>query len=359
MKKFTVLAITGVLFAAILSGCGKKEEDMKYLKDFDAGKYVTLGEYKGIGVTVEKREVTDEQVQDYIDYLMSASTEYKEISGRDVAKNGDVANIDYVGKKEGVVFDGGSAEGFDLTLGSKTFIDGFEDGVVGMKVGETKDLDLKFPDNYTSEELAGADVVFTVKLNSIKEAVVPELNDEYVKSLGNGLNTVEEFKEDVRKTISDSYESERKNTIEQSLTDQILASSTVNGAPSGFTDRIYTTMVDEIKETAAQSGVEPGLVASYYYGVSDANYETELKTFVNENLIPNYIVFGAIAQKEGITVSDADVDADIQKMITENNADITPEEYKQNLGDIEAYKEYLLIVKTMEFIKENANITEQ
>ena len=160
-----------MLFVALLlSGCGMKEEDMKYLKDFDPSKYVTLGEYKGMNITIPKTEVTDEDVDSYIDYLLSANESYVDITDRDVAQNGDVANIDYEGKKDGVAFDGGTAQGYDLNLGSGVFIDGFEDGVVGMKVGETKDLTLTFPDNYANEDLAGAEVVFTVTLNSIKEA---------------------------------------------------------------------------------------------------------------------------------------------------------------------------------------------
>ncbi|MCR4787400.1 MAG: trigger factor [Lachnospiraceae bacterium] len=360
MKRFTLLALLAAAGTLVLSGCGKKEEDMKYLKDFDATKYVTLGEYKGLNVSVPKSEVTDEELQDYIDYLLSANKENKEITDRDVAKDGDIANIDYVGKKDGIAFDGGTATGFDLTLGSGVLVEGFEDGVVGMKVGETKDLNLTFPDSYANEDLAGADVVFTVTLNSIKEAIIPELTDEYVKSLGTGLNTVQEYKDDIKQTMLDSKESDRDSAIEQSISDQVIGGATINGAPSGFKDRIAKTMLDEITETAADAGVEPGLVASYYYGVSEDNYEAELRTFIEENLLPNYMVFGAIADKEGIKVSDEDMDADIQKLIEDNGATITVEEYKTNLGDnLEDYREYLLILKVMEFLKENAVITEE
>ena len=113
---------------------------------------------------------------------MSANTTYNDITDRTTAQSGDVANIDYVGKKDGVEFDGGSAQGYDLELGSGVFIPGFEDGVVGMEVGSTKDIPLTFPDNYGNADLAGADVVFTVTLNALKEATTPELTDEYVAS---------------------------------------------------------------------------------------------------------------------------------------------------------------------------------
>ena len=316
MKKITVIGLLTVITVFLITGCGMKEEDMKYLKDFDPSKYVTLGDYKNMSITITKNEVTDEDLDSYIDYLLAANESYVDITDRDVAQNGDVANIDYVGKKDGVAFDGGTATGFDLDLGSGVFIDGFEDGVVGMKVGETKDLNLTFPEDYNNEELAGADVVFTVTLNSIKEAVIPELTDEYVQSLDNGLATVEEYKADIRKTMEDSYASSRESEIEQAITDKLLAEATINGAPSGFVSRLTDTVINEITETANNAGVEPGLVAAYYYGVSEDNYVEGLKTFVNDNLLPNYLVFGAVAKAEGIKVTDEDIDKDIQKAST-------------------------------------------
>ena len=330
-------------------------------KDFDPSKYVTLGDYKNMSITIAKNEVTDEDLDSYIDYLLAANESYVDITDRDVAQNGDVANIDYVGKKDGVAFDGGTATGFDLDLGSGVFIDGFEDGVVGMKVGETKDLNLTFPEDYNNEELAGADVVFTVTLNSIKEAVIPELTDEYVQSLDNGLSTVEEYKADIRKTMEDSYASSRESEIEQAITDKLLAEATINGAPSGFVSRLTDTVLNEITETANNAGVEPGLVAAYYYGVSEDNYVEGLKTFVNDNLLPNYLVFGAVAKAEGIKVTDEDIDKDIQKMIDENAATITVEEYKKDFteDDLESYREYLLITRAMEMLKGSVTVTEE
>ena len=361
MKKFTVMGLLTVITVFLITGCGMKEEDMKYLKDFDPSKYVTLGDYKNMSITIAKNEVTDEDLDSYIDYLLAANESYVDITDRDVAQNGDVANIDYVGKKDGVAFDGGTATGFDLDLGSGVFIDGFEDGVVGMKVGETKDLNLTFSEDYNNEELAGADVVFTVTLNSIKEAVIPELTDEYVQSLDNGLSTVEEYKADIRKTMEDSYASSRESEIEQAITDKLLAEATINGAPSGFVSRLTDTVINEITETANNAGVDPGLVAAYYYGVSEDNYVEGLKTFVNDNLLPNYLVFGAVAKAEGIKVTDEDIDKDIQKMIDENAATITVEEYKKDFteDDLESYREYLLITRAMEMLKGSVTVTEE
>ena len=231
-----------------------------------------------------------------------------------------------------------------------------------MKIGETKDIDLTFPEEYGNEELAGAAVVFTVKLNGLKENKVPELNDEFVKQLasntGAAYTNVEEFKASLRKDLEDGYQSEQDAEIEQQLEDQIESSSTYKGAPSGLTDRLTSTMVESIEQTAASYGVDASMIANYYYGITDENYEEGLKKYVDETLAPQYVLMAAIAEKEGITVSDEDLDNEIQKMITESGLSYTVEEYKEMIGDVESYREYVLISKVVDLMKENAIINE-
>ena len=360
MKRSVALValISGMVLA--LSGCGKKEEDMKYLKDFDATKYVTLGEYKGISVDSTKNEVTDEQVKQYIDYILSYYEKPVEITDRTNVQDGDIVNIDYVGKKDGVEFEGGSAEGYDLEIGSGTFIDGFESGLVGANKGDTLDLNLTFPEDYGNADLAGQEVVFTVTVNKIQESTIPEFNDEFVKGLGDeNITNVADFKEYIKSDLEESAESERVNAINNQIDQAVLASCSVNKIPSGFLDRVYNTMIDGIKDSAEQNGVDAGTIAAYYYQVSADNYEAELKTYVEENIVPEYMIMGAIAQKEGITVSDADIDADIQSTLDEYGAEYTLDEYKEMLGDMESYREYMLVTKVLEFLKDNAVINEK
>lgn len=141
----------------------------------DVSKYVTIGEYKGLTLDNTVEAVTDDMVDGRIkEELQNKAEEVTEGS----VQNGDVVTINYVGTKDGVAFDGGTANNYELTIGSGTFIDGFEDGIIGMKKGETKDLDLTFPEEYSSEELAGQEVVFKVTLQSFKRA--PELTDTWV-----------------------------------------------------------------------------------------------------------------------------------------------------------------------------------
>lgn len=358
MKKFAMIAALAGATLLVMAGCGKKEEDMKYLNDFKASKYVDLGQYKGIEVTGGTAEVSDEELQQYVDYVLAYYTENKPITGRDVIKNGDIVNLDFVGKIDGEEFDGGTAEGYELEIGSGSFIDGFEAGMVGMKIGETKDLELKFPEGYGAEDLAGKDVVFTVTANSIMEAVIPELTDEFVASMGQEYTTVEGLKD----ALYNDLLAESQAYIDEDIDNQIQAKleeiCKVNGAPSGFTNRIYNTLIEGLEESAAQYGVDAGTLATYYYGVNTENYAEELKSFVNDSIVHQYIILGAIAEKENLKVTDAEMNDEIKSMLAESGSTYSVDEYKEMIGDTESYREYLVVEKVMSFLRENAVVNE-
>lgn len=358
MKKLSVIAILATTLI-VAAGCGKSEEEMKYLKDFKASDYVELCDYKGLTADVEKAEVTDEEMQQYIDYLLAYYTEEVEITDRDVAKEGDIANIDYVGTLNGVAFEGGTAEGYNLRLGSGQFIDGFEAGVVGMKVGDTKELELTFPETYGNEELAGKDVIFTVTLNQLKEEKTPELNDEFVQGMSQQFSTVDEFKAQMRSDMLNDEIEKQKDDAYNQFQKYILENSTFKDAPSGFVDRMYDSLVKSLQDTASQSGTDVGTVASYYYGVSADNYEAELKDYVKNSIAKQYIMLAAIAEKENITVSEDDVNAMISKTLEDYGSTYSIEDYKKMIGDLEAYSEFIITEKVMDLIMENAIINEQ
>ncbi|MDE6963730.1 MAG: FKBP-type peptidyl-prolyl cis-trans isomerase, partial [Lachnospiraceae bacterium] len=198
--KRLLAAAAPIALAFGLTACGGKDtSEMRYMTDFKAEDYVLLGEYKGIEVAVESPEVSDDYLESALSYMMMEAAEYVPVTERSV-ENGDRVIIDFEGKQDGVAFAGGTASGYELTIGSGQFIAGFEDGVIGMEIGETKDLDLKFPDPYNpNPDLSGAPVVFTVTLHEISEPEVPELTDEYVAGLGlTDCSTVSEYKDYVR-----------------------------------------------------------------------------------------------------------------------------------------------------------------
>lgn len=182
----------------MLAGCGnsqKQENEAAYLKDIDTSGYVTLGEYKGMDLALEEPEIPEEYLESYIQYVLTNNPEYVDITDRAV-QTGDVVNIDYEGKLDGVAFAGGTAQGADLTIGSGQFISGFEDGCIGMEIGQTRDVEARFPDPYKNNpDLAGKTAVFTVTLNGIREVKIPELTDEYVASLGmEDCETTQEYR---------------------------------------------------------------------------------------------------------------------------------------------------------------------
>ncbi len=176
------ICVIAAVFASslFLTACGSKE----YLKDIKAEKYVTLGAYTGIEATVNEPKVPEGAVDSYIyDNYLAPKAEKVPVTGRAV-QEGDVANIDFVGYHDDVAFEGGTGADFDLTIGSGRFIEGFEEGLIGANIGDTRSLNLTFPDPYTNPELAGEDVVFEVTVNSISESKAPALTDALVKQLG-------------------------------------------------------------------------------------------------------------------------------------------------------------------------------
>lgn len=197
MKKKTLGLLAAILSVCMLAGCGAKDTgdgtgaatdagtESTALKDMDVDKYVTLGEYKGLAVSVDTVEVDEDEWDTLVNnvYYGNITAENGGIMDRAV-ETGDTVNIDYEGKKDGVAFDGGTAQGYDLTIGSGNFIAGFEDGLIGVMPGETVDLDLTFPENYGNSDLAGQAVVFTVTVNYIQPAQDGEFSDEIISNFG-------------------------------------------------------------------------------------------------------------------------------------------------------------------------------
>ena len=356
MKRVAATILAAVLAATTLVGCGNGSEEN--LSNVDLEKYVTkLGEYKGMQLTGSATEITDEYVESYIDYMLENSKEPVAITEERPVQTGDVVNIDYVGKKDGVAFDGGTAQGYDLTIGSGTFIDGFEDGLIGANVGDTLDLNLTFPENFGSEDLAGQAVVFTVTVNAISELVRPELNDEYVQSLGmDYCQNVEEFYGVVRQSLEDSANANLENELQTQVIQKLMEICE-------FTEEVPEDMFNYYKEqidanfvnSASAVGMEKTDYISQYYGMTEEQYTTEIETGAL-NSARQAIVCAMIAEKEGIEVSDEELNAKIE----ENYANFgyeSVEAYMES-GNSEDYRDYLLTMEVLDFLLDNAVVTE-
>ena len=360
MKKRNLCAVmvTAGLVAAILTGCGY-DNSSNDLSKIDVDKYVlSIGEYDNLNIEVEPKEViTDEQVQQYIDYIMSSRVTYEQTDKKEV-ENGDRVNIDYVGTKDGVAFDGGTAQGYDLLIGSGTFIPGFEDGLIGHNVGEEVALNLTFPEQYQSAELAGQDVVFDVTINYISEEITPDLDDEFVKSLSlEGVSNVDEYRTFIRKDLEesavDTYEAAKRDAAQE-----ILVSQAQFGDITSL--GLYQFYVDEVKkqtETLAKNyGVTIDDVVNSLYGSDYSKYEEQVAQDA-ENIVKAALVCEKIARKEKIKIGKKDLETRMAKD-AEDYGYASVEEFKKQVPEAD-YRNYLIQSDVMDRVISTANITEK
>lgn len=383
MKKI-MMAVTAVsLSALMLAGCGKnagtqestasaesaaeessaaaETETQKeypqeaYMDNLNVSDYVEPGDYLGIEVSVEAPYVEDAQVDSYIENVRNNNKIKNEVTNRAV-KDGDVTDISYVGKKDGVAFDGGTADNYELTIGSGNFIDGFEDGVIGMKTGETKDLNLTFPETYQNADLAGAEVVFTVTLNKIYEEELPELNDEFVTGLGvEDVATVEEYRQYVYDNLFKTAQAQHDMEVESAVLKVVRGNAKIKSIPEAMTERYYDRLVSNLTYQASMYGFDLATFMQYGYGMTTEQYEEEMKVSAQE-AAEQVMVLQAIAEKEGMTISDEDMEADIEAKAG-NYGYESADAYKEALGsEIKGYREYMMTEKVTAYLVENAKV---
>lgn len=261
--------------------------------------YVTLGEYKGLEVTLESTDVTDEEIDQQAQADLSSNDKLEEVKEGTV-EEGDVANIDYEGKLNGEAFDGGTDKGYDLSIGSGTFIDGFEDGLIGKKIGDTVDLNLTFPENYNSTELAGKDVVFTVTINSVKRA--PELTDELVAEISD-YKTVDEYRQSIKDNLTEQKKSEQDSAKVNDLVGLAYQNSTVNDYPQEMIDYQLEIVTKYYKSYAEQSGMEYTDFLEQQVGMTESEFLERMTETVKQSLAQE-MVLRAIAETENVEISD-------------------------------------------------------
>ena len=320
-----------------------------YLSGINVADYVTLGEYTGVEVSVDAPVVTDEYLDSYIDYVLQSNMVTTEITDRPV-EEGDIVNIDYEGKIDGVAFDGGTAQGYDLTIGSGTFIDGFEDGLIGAETGETVDVNVTFPENYQGEEVAGKDAVFTVTVNSISVETLPELTDEFVQGLDVGVNTVEEYRQYAYDLLMEEEQATHDSNAEIAVLEAVMAGSQIQDPPEDMTNRYYNRIIDNMTYYASLYGYDLETFLSMQGTSEDAIRESAAQAG------QEIIVMQAIADAEGLSVTDEELDAEIETNAGSLGYDDV-EEYRASL-DVEGYREYMMSEKVLNFLLENAVVTD-
>ena len=333
------------------------EATVVYFDEINADEYVTLGDYKGLEVVSTVQSIGDEEVDSYIEYMLSSTSgELEEVTDRDVVENGDVANIDYVGKKDGVAFDGGTAEGYDLGIGSGSFIPGFEEGLVGVKKGETVDIELTFPENYHAPDLAGAEVVFTVTVNGIYKEIKPEFNDAFVAELAiENVSTTEEYRSYLKNMMEENEKQYALQDVQTQLLAMVTENATVSGTPQELVDRFYQVNINNMTYNAMMYGMDLQTFVSSYYGLDEESFEAETVAAAEESA-KQALVCLKIASEENIVVTEEEVNAAVEESYAEYGYP-SAEEFKATI-DMDEYKDSLLLNKIVDFLVENATITE-
>ncbi len=285
MKKLRLGA--ALLFCAILltalASCGKSY-------NYDLSEYITLGNYKGVEIAAAE---IDSQVQSQLDSLLEQKATTEDIADRPAAL-GDIVNIDYTGTIGGAAFEGGTASAQEVTLGAGGYIDGFEDGIVGMTIGEEKTVTCLFPEDYQNTELAGKAADFAITLHSIKHKTLPELNDEFILSLENGYDTLDSYKAYLRKAIK-----------ENSVWTKIISEVTVIKYPKKEVKAAYNQMVTYYKSLAAQYNATLDEYIMNYQGSDTNSFLSYIASYAQEAVKSEMCLY-AIARAENITVSDSD-----------------------------------------------------
>ncbi|MBR3606082.1 MAG: trigger factor [Lachnospiraceae bacterium] len=336
---------------------GTEEIPTIYFEDIAVDDYVTLGEYKGLEVIQNKAEVTEEELESFIQYSLSSHKHTEPVTDRDVVENGDVANIDYEGKKDGVAFEGGTAAGYDLEIGSGSFIPGFEEGLVGAKVGEIVDLNLTFPDNYPSEELAGQEVVFTVTVNSISAYVTHELNDEFVQELAiEGVTTVDQFREYAREGLQAEADSNYHYNLQMQLISLAMQNAQIKEPPTELVEKYKKVTTSQLEYQAAMYGVDIETFVQGYFGVDLPTYEKEIEAGALETAKQALLCY-KIALEENLQVTEEEMNTKIEESYAAMG--YTSADSFKEMVDLKEYKDSMLLDKVFNFLIENAKVTEQ
>lgn len=265
---------------------------------------VKLGNYKKLKVKAEKITVSDNEITDIIDRMRQGLAEKKEASRE--AKVGDETVIDFVGKKDGVVFDGGTGNDYNLTLGSNQFIPGFESGIIGHKSGETFDLELKFPDDYQSPELKGQKVIFTTTLKTVKEVVLPEVTDEFAAKSG-PFKTVDELKADIKRELAAQKERESNDKLKDELVKQLVEISHVSAPEVLVTDQIKSIEQDFTNNLMYQGLSLDQYLQNKGFESKEKWLETEVKSIATKRVQAG-LVLAELSKVEKIEASTAELD---------------------------------------------------
>lgn len=307
---------------------------------------VELGKHTKLGIKKEEVVVTDSQIEHELHHLQEQFAEVKELDDDAVIKEGNVAVIDFEGFKDGKAFKGGKGEDYSLEIGSHTFIPGFEEALVGLKKGDTKDVNVTFPENYHSEDLKGQPAIFKVTVKAVKERVLPEFNKEFFEDLNVG--GVESL-EDLKKYIKENMTAERSKQIEDEYLfkclDEVVKNSKFD-IPEEMTEDETNRLVKEFSEKLSYQGLK---LEDYlkYINSNINDFKATLKDEANKR-VGYRLIMDAIIENEKIEVSDEELESELKK--TSEQYKMSVEDFLKEIGNKELFKYDLLMRKAMEIV---------
>ena len=308
---------------------------------------VKVGSYNGLTVEKTVHTVSDEAVEAELKRVQERNA--RELTREGAAENGDIADIDFEGFVDGVAFEGGKAEHYSLTLGSGSFIPGFEDQIVGHAAGEEFDVNVTFPEQYQAAELAGKPAVFKIKLHEVKYKELPALDDEFAKDVSE-YDTLDELKDSIRNNIKTNLDKQAEQKVENDLMDQVIANMKAD-IPDAMVDSRIDELVQDFEYRISQQGLK---LADYlkYMGMNIEQFRAQFKEQADKQ-VKMRLAMEAIVAKEGITASDEEFEEEVKRIADAYKMEA---DKVKSIVDAAAVKADLAINKAIDFVKEKANV---
>lgn len=330
----------------------EKAKEFKFDATVTVEPEVELGDYKGLEIEKQNTELTDEEVEETVQQRLEAMADMV-VKEDGKVEEGDTVNLDFDGYVDGEQFEGGQADGYDLEIGSGMFIPGFEEQLVGLAVGEEKDVEVTFPEEYHAEELAGKPATFKTKINEIKSKEVPELDDELANELDSEANTVDEYKENLRKQLAENKATEAENTQKE----EAITKATDN-AKVDIPNAMIKTEEDRMVQEFAQRLQQQGLNLETYFqisGQSEEDLRGQMKEDAEQRVKTN-LTLAAIADAENIEATDDDVQKELETMSTQFG--ISVDDIKSTLGNTDIVKNDVRVKKVIDLLVKEAKLVE-
>lgn len=382
MKKKLLTVLLAMSMTMSLVACGSKEAEQETqedtaaesdsdteeltdlstvsTKDINVDEYVTIGDYAGIEVAVDVYNFSDEDVEQEMQTEFESYVEYMDAydysaTEKDAVESGDIVNLNYCGKKDGEAFEGGTAEGAHLEIGSNSFIPGFEDGLIGHAVGEEFDLPLTFPEGYQNEELAGKDVIFEIKINSIDEKKMPEMTDDLIAGMGMEFQTVDAYREGMKEYLQSACDDQNKSGKESAVWNAVYELCEVKDAPQALVDDAKNRIVANTESYAEYYQMEVEDFIQQNLGITKEEYDQQVEEAA-QSTAKEKLAVAALAKQAGIELTDEDVLAHAQSEYESFGYESVEAMY----ADVGSgpYYDYVLTQKVNEYLADTVKVTE-